>query len=59
MLTLYGDKNAALGQEAWLVGGHGKARANECIKCRKCEDACPQHLPIVEELGKAVAELGI
>ncbi len=59
MLTLYGDKNAALGQEAWLVGGHGKARANDCIKCRKCEDACPQHLPIVEELEKAVAELGI
>ena len=25
-------------------------RANMCIKCRKCEQACPQHISIVEKL---------
>lgn len=32
---------------------HGKA--SECIGCRQCEQACPQHLPIVECL-RSVAE---
>ena len=32
---------------------HG--RAGECIGCKQCEKACPQHLPITEHL-KAVAE---
>ena len=35
------------------LSGHGKA--GECIKCGKCEQACPQHLPIREYLGQ-VAE---
>lgn len=30
------------------LSGHGKA--GECIKCGKCECACPQHLPIREYL---------
>ncbi|WP_303842258.1 aldo/keto reductase, partial [Selenomonas ruminantium] len=32
-LTLYGDKAAAQHQENWLVGGHGRKKAAECIKC--------------------------
>lgn len=32
---------------------HGKA--SDCIGCRQCERACPQHLPIVDDL-KLVAE---
>ena len=42
-LTLYGDKDMAVHQENWLVGGHGLKRVNECVKCGKCEEACPQH----------------
>lgn len=30
----------------------GKGRAGECIGCRQCERACPQHLEITEYLGK-------
>ena len=52
MLTLYGDMGLAAHQLGWLVDGHGKLRASECIKCGKCEKACPQHIPIVEELEK-------
>lgn len=51
-LTLYGDKAAALHQEGWLVGGHGKKQATECIECGECEKACPQHIAIREELKK-------
>ncbi len=36
-----------------LTQSHGKA--SECIACRKCEQSCPQHLPIVELL-KQVAK---
>lgn len=57
ILTLYGDKAAARNQEGWLVGGHGKARATECIQCGRCEEACPQHIAIRDTLKKVVAEL--
>jgi len=49
-LTLYSDKDMAVHQENWLVGGHGLKRANECVKCGKCEEACPQHIQIRAEL---------
>ncbi len=57
MLTLYGDKAAAKHQEGWLVGGHGKASATECVECGACEEACPQHISIRDELKKAAAAL--
>ncbi|WP_434310292.1 aldo/keto reductase [Hominifimenecus sp. rT4P-3] len=56
-LTLYHDKERAVGQENWLVGGHGLKRANECIECGKCEEACPQHIAIREELKKVSQDL--
>ncbi len=51
-LTLYSDLALAKTQEGWLVGGHGKKRANECIKCGRCEEACPQHIAIRDNLVK-------
>ena len=33
--------------------GHG---ASDCIQCRRCEQACPQHLPVTDHLKQA-AEL--
>ena len=55
-LTLYHDLPAAKHQEEWLVGGHGLKPASECIKCGKCEKACPQHLPIRKLLEDVAAE---
>lgn len=59
VLTLYRNLEAAKDQENWLVGGHGKKGATECIKCGKCEDACPQHIAIRDELDRAVEALGL
>lgn len=51
-LTLYRDLNAAKHQEDWLVGGHGRKRADECVQCGKCEEVCPQHIDIRDQLLK-------
>ena len=56
-LTLYGSKEQALHQEGWLVGGHGRKSATECVKCCKCEEVCPQHIKIRDELEKVATEL--
>ena len=35
--------------------GHG--RAADCVACGQCEGVCPQHLPIIELLKNASAQL--
>lgn len=54
--TLYGNKATALHQEGWLVGGHGRKQAVNCIQCGACESVCPQHINIRENLAE-IAEL--
>ena len=58
ILTLYRNLDFAKNQEGWLVGGHGKKHAADCIKCGKCEEACPQHIQIRDELQKVAAAFG-
>jgi hypothetical protein len=40
---------ATLGKEEWLKGKN----ADACVECGDCEDKCPQHIPIREQLKQA------
>ena len=59
MLTLYGDLKKAQDEEKWLVIEHNRKRATSCIKCSACEQACPQHIKIRDELVRCAEALGI
>ncbi len=49
--SLYGNLEASRGREKLLNGNKGFKSASECIKCGACEEACPQHIAIREELS--------
>lgn len=58
MLILYENMERAVRQENWGVSRLGKKKASECLKCGKCEQVCPQHIAIREELQKAAETFG-
>lgn len=49
---VYGDLASAKDKYSWNT--KERAKASECIECGKCEEVCPQHIHIREELKKAV-----
>ena len=42
-------------REAYAEAAPAGRRASDCIGCRRCENACPQHLPVTEHLKQAVS----
>ncbi len=51
-LTLYSEPAMAKNQAEWLVTKHGLKHADHCIQCGKCEQVCPQHIAIRDNLMK-------
>lgn len=41
----------------WTNGIEEAKKASNCVKCGKCEQACPQHIAIREDLARLQAEL--
>lgn len=56
--ALYNSDQQALRQglpvqrEAYARLAAAGGKASSCISCRQCENACPQHLKVVDELGR-------
>ena len=52
-MQLGNGQMAAARKDYFRVATEGH-QASDCIECRQCEGACPQHLPITDHLKKAV-----
>ena len=51
---MYGNLNEARNEYQWRPGGE---KASVCIQCGQCENACPQHLPVISLLEEVVETL--
>ncbi|MCR4602898.1 MAG: aldo/keto reductase [Prevotella sp.] len=51
---MYGNLDEARNEYKWRPGGE---KASACIQCGQCENACPQHLPIINLLEEVVETL--
>ena len=51
---MYGNLTEARNEYNWRPGGE---KASACVQCGQCEEACPQHLPIVSLLEEVVETL--
>ena len=54
LYNLYENLEGAKGKYSWWIDGQGYTKASECVECGQCEEVCPQHIHIREELKKAV-----
>ena len=43
----------------YLIATTGKGKGSDCIRCGQCEDACPQHLKIIDYLAQCAEEFEV
>jgi hypothetical protein len=53
-MILYNNRKFSGEQLQWLVQGQGTRPAEECLKCGKCEEVCPQQIHIRDELERCI-----
>lgn len=53
-MSMYG--NVRLTKRAWR-GLDPEERPNQCVGCGRCEELCPQHIPIREHLARITGEV--
>jgi hypothetical protein len=54
-LAMFGQTDAI--RTSWQTRWDEKEKAKNCVRCGKCEAACPQHLPIRDRLAQLQSEL--
>ncbi len=59
LYSLYGNMEKAKNDMDFLVARHDRKYANECIQCGQCEEVCPQHIDIRDELQKVCETFGL
>ena len=52
-----GNGQAQEARESYAAAVQCRGMASDCVSCRRCEKACPQHIRITEELEKAAEML--
>ncbi len=54
---VYKNFEGAQGTYNWVTANGGKP--SDCVECGQCEDVCPQHIAIIEELKKVESVIGL